>query len=335
MKVTINDIAQVAGVSKATISKVINDSPSIPLSTKERIRGIIAEMNYIPNAHATLLAKRTTNTISYILCGDNESVFKDPFVFSIIGGCNKFFYDHNYELNLSSLAKNIDTESFVRKYIYSGLYSGVVLSSELCSPELLIKLNELNFPYVIIGYYPSEIPADVVEIDNKTGGEIATNYLVRKGLKKIYYIGAQTSLPFAINRINGYKKAISESNLEENIILINERYSKISSDVLFSKYIPADFDADGIVCSDNFISTIIMKYLNEKNIHIPNDIKLITFDNTMIAQYSIPSLSTVDIDTYKLGFTAAEVLFNKITTKNSEKKSIFIKPSIIERESSL
>lgn len=334
MKVTINDIAKAAGVSKATISKVINNSPSIPLTTKERIRTIMKEMNYIPNAHATLLAKRTSNTVAYILCADNEAVFKDTFVFSIIGGCNKYLFDKHYDLNFCSLSKNVNIDQFLRKFVYSGMYAGILISNELCSTELLTKLNEINYPYVIIGFYPNEIKSDNIEIDNETGGKIATEYLIQKNLKNIYYIG-QATFPFAINRVNGYKKAMATANLEEKIILVNDNYHNIASIDILDNYIPKDFRAEAIVSSDNLIASLLLKYLNERQIRIPKDTKLITFDNTIIAQYSIPALSTVDIDTYKLGFTAAEILISYITAKTSDKKTVLIKPIIIERESSI
>ncbi|NSB33482.1 LacI family DNA-binding transcriptional regulator [Clostridium saccharoperbutylacetonicum] len=337
MKVTINDIAHAANVSKSTVSKFINNHKSISESTKLKVRNIMKELNYIPNNSARQLARQNSFNIGLLVDISRKEYFLDFFFYNIIGGVESIVGINNYELTLSNINSLECKAEFLNRLIYSKKVDGIIIPTSIVNSEIISKLNGLNFPYVLIGQ-PKEFKNSTswVDVNNTVGGELATCHLIEQGYKNIAFIGGRSNEIISFNRLLGYKNILSKLNFTKNNLYIKEGNSDKESGYELTLQLLSDFpEIDAILCINNYVAFGVLKALKEKGLNSPTDIGIVTFDNEPFSAYTTPSLTCLDVDTFKLGEVAAEILMKKIQNPNSQNEITLISPKLLIRESSL
>ncbi|WP_244835015.1 LacI family DNA-binding transcriptional regulator [Clostridium sp. BJN0001] len=334
MKVTINDIAKKANVSKSTVSKVINDDNSISEKTKLKIRKIIKEFNYIPNNSARQLALKNTSNIGLLVDTRRREYFLNPFFYNIIGGAENVVGNNNYELTITNINLLENNEEFLKRLVYSKKVDGIIIPTSIVDEKIVDKLNELKFPYVLIGEAEKFENSSWVDVNNIEGGEIGTKYLLEKGAENIVFIGGNSKNGIAKSRICGCKNIISK-NSKTNFDIRECPSSKEGGYTLAKDILKEEKKIDSIICVNNYVAFGVMKAIKEKNINIPNDIRVLTFDNEPISEYTTPALTCLNVDTFKLGETAAKILMKKIKDDKFENERVLISPELIIRQSTL
>lgn len=153
MKVTINDIAKAANVAKSTVSKVLNDAPSISEATKAKVRAVMREMNYEPSSLATRLAKQKGYNVGLVIDLSRKSDFLNASFYDIIGGVESVIGPLDYELTIGNI-EHVGRERFVSRFVLGRKVDGLIMDNSILTLELARELNELNFPYISIGEIP-------------------------------------------------------------------------------------------------------------------------------------------------------------------------------------
>jgi len=337
MSVTIKDVAKASGVSPSTVSRVIADNPRISPETKKKVRRIMKELGYHPNFNARSLVANSTNTIGIVMPRSTKDVFLHPFFPEVIRGISVAAHEKEHMILMSTGSTQEEQLAAISKMIHGKRVDGVILLSSNVNDPLISMLLEWNFPFVLIGS-PDQYKEKVNYVDNNNieAAKEATIHLLRYGHQKIAFIGGSKELVVTRNRLEGYKQALSQFNIpynEEMTVFVEFRkeagYSAI--DQLFS----AKHPPTSILVTDDLIAVGVLTALKEKGYHIPDDVSVVSFNNLTMAELSNPSLTSVDISIFTLGYQAASRLFTLIKDPEAQPQSIEVPTKLVIRKSSI
>ncbi|WP_239617601.1 LacI family DNA-binding transcriptional regulator [Cohnella mopanensis] len=336
MKTTINDIAKAANVAKSTVSKVLNDAPTISEATKQKVRAIMKELQYTPSSIATQLARRSSMNIGFLMNFDRKDDFLNPFFYSLLGGAESVTFEHQYELTISNI-NNRDND-FMNQYVYSKKLDGMLINPSVLDKDIAKELERLAFPFVIVGQPKEDYGVGVtwVDIDNNAGGSMAANHLLEQGYSRLAFLGSNPEDPISHSRLTGYQNVVSslreavDSSAYIRLGEANEAHGYRMMNELLDLEIPPD----SVICVNNFVAFGALKAASDRGIRVPGQLGIVTFDNYPLAPYTTPAITALDIDTFNLGVLATEVLFDKIEQLEPGRQFQSIKPELIVRESS-
>ena len=214
---------------------------------------------------------------------------------------------------------------------------GIILPVSAATDELIEILLYNHFPFIVLGE-PDNVREGIhwIDMDNKQGAEDAVTYLYQAGYKKTILLVENRITMFERKRIQGFQSAIALMNkdIAENFIVECGTESIQIGDALKNAFDKCA-DIDSIICTNNVVAYETLKFLRKEKKKVPHNIGIITFDNYPLAEYMDPSLTVVDIDTYKLGEEAANTLFSIIQDPNQDRKEVLLPTRIIERESTM
>ncbi|MBG0762691.1 LacI family DNA-binding transcriptional regulator [Acholeplasma laidlawii] len=331
---TIKDIAKNLGLSFSTISRALNDHPSISDKTKELVKNEAKRLNFTSNVFAKGLTNNKSYTVTLIVNIDDDVSFQNPYFYEEMYGIERYVYQKEYSLIVANMKTMIKNQNIVDYLVKSRRTDGIILPSTIIDDALIDTLHKYQIPFVSIGQpVLNKLPVSWVDIDNQLGTNQAAKFLINKGHKNIAFLGLDKKKMFSVKRCEGYKEALITSNLEVRHELIVECENtkddgyKNTQD-LFKKY-P---DIDAIICADELISIGVIKALSELGKSIPKDVSIISFDSSSIAQISYPAITTIDVDLFELGYQSAKILFEHIEHNGIKNKGLLIGTEIIERE---
>ena len=327
MKVTIKDVAREAKVATSTVSRVLAKSDKISEETKERVNEAIKKLNYTPSIVARGLAKNKTRILAVILPQGAESSFENPFFVQAMKGISMCAQKENYYIMYTFKEEN---EQWIKKFTEGNIVDGLFLFNAKSDDKTIEHLKKNKFPFVIIGR-PEDIK-NVLWVDNDNFEAVyqLTQRLIDKGNKKIAFIGAKKELNVSKDRLNGYKQGMFSWGLEVNEELIFEMddFTEIEG-YKAAKCILEKNNVSAFITTDDLLAFGVQNAIKE----VGEDISVVGFNNIPLASYRKPSLSSVDINSEKLGFYAAKILIDKLEGKKNMGYHV-IETKFIERESS-
>lgn len=330
----IKDVAKAAGVSTSTVSRTINNSPSIPQETKDRIIEIMKSLNYTPNQNAKSLTTNKSYTITLLVDVDDEESYQNPFFYEIMHGIEKQVYSNEYSLIVANLKTVMKKQSVMDWLIKSKRTEGIIMPASMIDNKAVENLKNDHIPFVLIGE-PIHLKEAVtwVDIDNRRGAEIATMSLFEKGYKNIGFLGLDQSKLFSQRRYEGYLSALCAAKIIPSDDLVIKCSNTKEQGYLQMKFLLTKPNRpDAIICADGELSYGAIKAIKEANLRIPEDFGLISYDETKIAELSYPTISTVNVDVYEMGVQCAKLLFTQIENHQSKNQGILISTSLYERE---
>jgi len=330
MKVTINDIAKMADVSKATVSRVINNKPEgVSSETRDRILKLVEEFKFQPSMIARGLVTKKTKTIGLIIPD-----ITNPFFPQLVRGAEDYANKLGYNIFLSNSDKSVMKEEKYLKAFVEKSVDGVILTSNISATDSHFKLlKENNIPCVLmdrpVEYEDYEAG---VFLDNIKGAYIATKFLLDHGHEKIVLIDGPLSVATSVNRLEGYKKAHNEKEIQVNTDLIVEGDYLINSGFkLINKLIDEGNTFTAVFAGNDMMAIGVIKALKSKNIRIPEDVEVIGFDNIEISEIIEPALSTISQPAYEMGVQGAKLLIKLIEGKKLKNKNVIFEPELIIR----
>jgi LacI family transcriptional regulator len=313
-KITIDDVARRAGVSKGTVSAVINAKDSVKSGTREHILEVMKQMNFRPRGGARNLRNgQQDRTIGVIIKDLNY-----PFYTSIAAGVKDYACQKGYSVIVTSSDNDHEIEKkFTRLFSAKDVKGAIIApivegASEI---EHLFKLKMLNYPFVLLEDVKG-IQANVVAIDNLRAIKKAVKYLIESGHAKIVHFAGPPSSSHTQERIEGFRHAFSESPLvfsKDMIVSIGSRYEDARGATLkyFKNRSRKDFPT-AIVCFNDMQALAVMTVLKELKIRVPEDISIVGNDDIYYANlYPVP-LTTIHAPQREIGERAAEILIRNI-----------------------
>lgn len=334
MKITINEIAKAANVAKSTVSKVINNSPTISEATRNKVLQIMKEMNFTPDSAATQLAKRASLMVGLVIDIDRKDDFLNPFFYSIIGGVESVMGLHQYDLAISNIRSqgSFTRMDLLRRFVYNNRMDGLILHTLTADQYLIDELERLGFPYAVIGRPVAEGAIAWTDGDNETGGEMAVRHLLEQGYSRIGFIGGDFGEPLAQSRLRGYQRVIQADG--SPLYCLPGPSDEGGGYSMVQALLALPEPPDAAVCINNLVAFGALKALHDAGLAVPGDFGLITFDDYPIAPYTTPALTCLDIDTFEIGVRAAHLLLAKMADPAKPLTPQLLVPKLIVRGSS-
>jgi len=333
--ITIYDIARQVGVSPATVSRALNDSPSISLNTRHKINALAEKLGYRHNTFASSLRLQKTHTIGVILHELNSY-----FITSVLAGIEKIVTEAKYHLIIVHSAENPSLEAANALNLFHKRVDGVIASLSFETEDLshFKQFRDKNIPVVFFDRVFENSDYAKVIINNFQAGYDATTHLIQQGCKRIALITSSLKRNVYSERMKGYSKALQDNHLkcDEKLLIIDgikeDDALRSAKKILAMKHLP-----DGIFITNDFCAAVIMQVLKDKGIRIPEDIAIVGFNNDIIGKVANPKLTTINYPGFEMGQVAARTLINhlKRLSDMSLTNTIVIKSELIVRESSL
>lgn len=327
MTVSIKDVARKAGVSIASVSRVLSGKPGVGEATAERIRKVIEEMDYRPNLGARGLVKRTTGNIAVVV-PRGSFILNNPFFSTILEGVAKGLdqTDYNMLMSFTSLQQKrlLETQSV----------DGVILFSPRNEELSLEWLESIGLPIVVVGSYLEESPFPCVRPDDEDGIRQAVNALYQLGHRNIGIINGPMSSMHSVRCLNGYKGMMLELGLDyssENAFEIDE-FDVFKATKEMSAFLKEHRKITGVVCSSDYLAIGVIKAATMVGLTVPEDLSVVGADDVPISNFITPALSSVHVDLVGIGKRAASILIDMLQGKQIRKRDVVFKMEYIGRK---
>ena len=335
MAVTIKDVATLAGVSPSTVSRTCKNNPSISEETKERVRKAMAELGYEPNFQASNLASQNSRTIGIILPASAKEVYENSFYLEAIQGISHYCNGRQYMTTIVTGQDEAEILDAVRSMSRSGKVDGfIILYSKKDDPVIDYLFNE-GLLYILIGKATQYTNQTIyIDNDNLLAGREAAEYLYQLGHRRIAYLGSDSSLMFSADRKAGYQLALASHQLPVRpeycveVKNVSENNEEAIRGLLMQKDRPT-----AILVSDDILAVSLERVCLENHLAIPEDLSIISFNNSLFARLTSPQLTSIDIGAGQLGSEAASQIIKHIENPNLLATKIIVPHHLIERDS--
>lgn len=333
MAITIKDVAKEAGVSIATVSKVINGSPSISQATILKVNQIMRELEYYPNFRAQNFARKSTHNVAFVTELERGTAFFNPYMFEIMSGLQKTLSSKNYSLSIVNVSSQ-EQQDMVNQMIAQKSADGLVIYGSVLTKEMSSLILKAGFPHVVIGAPSFESQLCWINTNNYLSGEIAVNHLLEQEYRRIAFLGGPENDMVSRHRLHGVLTALADKNLRIDESYIKRGEATIQEGFRMMKEILSmQVRPDAIICVNNYIALGAFRCIEEYSLRIPEDIGIITFDEHPFAQVTKPMMTTVNIDVFDMGMQAGKLILNKIKKPNLQVQSYTTLPNLIVRGS--
>lgn len=328
----INDVADYAGVSLATVSRVINGK-KVKEETRKKVEEAIKKLNYTPNFMASSLQKTKSNMILILV-----PEIANPYYSSILKGVEMTARNFNYNIILGSSYSSEEQLLDYLSLLNRKLVDGVILLEKISKEKIMSKIKDENLYRKIVqcSEYIEENNLSCITIDHKKAAYEATNHLISIGKKDLYLFRMKKDFTYSILRREGFLEALKDNKIQmkpENEIVLDElsirEATKQMNIILNNKKL----NSAGIFAISDVVGIGIIKALNAKKIKIPQEVAVVGFDNIDFSTVTEPSLTTISQPGYELGAESVKCLLKIIENEKNEPEKIILEHELIVRES--
>jgi len=318
---TLEGIARLAGVSRSTVSRVVNDDPKVNAATRERVWQIIKEHDFHPNTAARALARRRNQIIGVVIPQTLTTVFSDPYFSILIQGIAAACEERDYYLMLSLIVRKAD-DTF-RHLVRGGHVDGLIVASATTEDHFVTRLLANHFPFVLIGRAPERTDIITIDADNVRGAGMAAQHLARMGYTRIATITGPLNMVAAIDRREGYLAGLRSVGLEAPPYYIQEGdWSEWSGQRAMKALLEASPPPQAVFVASDSMAIGALKAIRAAGLRVPDDIALVGFDDIPLASAVEPPLTTVRQPIDRLGYLAASTLIDLLQANPATNESI-------------
>lgn len=326
---TIKDIAKLAGVSTATVSRVLNGQSGVNPEKQEAILRIVKEYDYKPN----LLAKGFQSQKTYII-GVVIADISNPFYGEVMKGIEEIALSHNYTPAFFNTDYSIEKERRVLDFLRNGRVDGLIASVSNRVVDEISSLADSHYPLVLLGHMHNNVNCPKVGCNNVSSAYSATEYLIKKGHRKIIHVAGHRETKTGIQRLEGYKSAMQNYDipiLPENIIYTDYFESDAYKKMQMRLKLNRDFTA--VFVANDYLAAGCYKAILETGLKIPEDVSVIGHDDIETAKLLTPGLTTMAQQKRKVGILAAQNLFKLLNKEPTRDEALIVPTSLLERDS--
>lgn len=331
------DVADLAGVSKTLVSRVINSKPGVSEKSRAKINAAMQQLNYTPNALARSLVLQKTHTIGAIF-----DTLCDEYFFDLINGIEHQIAKSEYDVIFCSGRNKKTLKNRYINFFTNGITDGVIIyGSSLDDEDLIRKLATLNFPFVVIENEIDGLSVNNILLDNSYGSKLAVEHLLDCGCKTIFYVTGDMTTNAAVARLQGYISSMKARNMEVNADMlfdgdftVESGYNAINN---FLKTHTKDELPDAFYFGADTAAFGGIMAFSEHGISVPHDVMVVGFDDDKPnkVQNNLIRLTTLNQPLYKMATSAVDILINSIVNPDAKKQKIIYYPELIIRESTM
>ncbi len=333
MAITIKDVALKAGVSVATVSRVVNqkDIHKVGVKTQQRIEKILKELGYYPNTMARGLKTRKTYNIGVVFFWYDKPSLSDFYLARVLDGIISFVSEKNYNILMNTFSRTIQNESVYANFVNSGLVDGVLAIAPPVESRFYQDLKQGTLPYVLVNYQVNDPNVCFVDCLNTHGVIDVVDHLISLDHKRMGFVAGDVQYSKnSLDRFNAFKYILKKRGLafhEEHVYFGNwteEAGAKAVEAFWKTKHPPT-----ALVCSNDTMALGAIRQLRKQGLRVPQDVAVCGFDDIS----GDTSLTTVHQPNYDMGYEAARMLWNQIEKKPLEYTHRFFPTKLVVRES--
>ena len=329
MSVTIKDVAKAAGVSVATVSRVLNRSPAVSEKTSERVNEAISELGYSPNFLGRNLRKRETNKILAVIPSPEHSFYSE-----ILRGLQESAFP-DYDVIVCSSYSNFDTEYRILGMLFNRTADAAVLLGTQMSADILEDLDN-RYSVALCCERIEGAGLLTVTIDDERGAYDAVTALIAKGHRRIGMINADNKAFSSIDRERGYRTALENGGIAfDERLIFRGSYDFEDGTKGFDILTALDEPATAIFCISDILAAGVVHRASEKGLQAGRDIDVIGFDNTITSRIYLPGITTVAQPCYDIGCRTMKLLLENMSGEQKHRGHVILPHSLISRQSAI
>lgn len=331
MSVTLVEIAKEAGVSRSTVSRVMNNHPSVDPETRTKVLAVAEKLNYHPNLAARSLAAGKTHVLGLVIPMGVSTLFVDPYFPLLIQGISTACNANNYSVMLW-LAEPEYERRTIGQVVRGGAIDGVILASALMDDPVQEALLASGIPFILVGRHPSDDRVSYVDVDNRGSARDAVAYMLRLGYNRIATITGPKNMIAGSDRLAGYLAAMHDRGISYNSDLIFEAdFTEEGGYNAMQQLL--SLDPDAVFAANDVMAMGALRALRDAGKRVPEDVALMGFDDMPFSARSNPPLSSVRQPVYRTGMMAAETLIDMINHPESGPRRIILPTELVIRAS--
>jgi LacI family transcriptional regulator len=328
---TMQDVADLAKVSKTTVSHVINETRPVSEGKRQRVLYAMKELDYQPNILARSLRKRETGTIGLIVPNN-----ANPFYAEVSRGVESLSFEEGYNVILCNSDRNLQKEIAYTELLVSKRVDGILFVGAWVGEQTqhLSEINRQGIPLAVVDRFASDLDIDLVRTDNHLGGWLATSHLLGLGHKRISCIGGIPEFTPNAERIIGYKKALRDAGIAiKDEIIIRTNFQFEGGHRAAQQLLSLENRPTAIFACNDLMAIGAMRAARDLGFRIPEDISVVGFDDIQMAQYTCPQLTTIAQPMFDMGKLATEMLLERIRDTNIPQRKRILEPKLVVRQS--
>ncbi|GAX90744.1 LacI family DNA-binding transcriptional regulator [Effusibacillus lacus] len=325
---TIRDVAKLAGVSVATVSRVINKNGYVNQGTEQKVRKAIQQLHFEPNAVARGLASKRTGTIAVILPD-----ITNPFFAEMARAVEDEARKHGFTVILCNSDDQGAKEKTYIEVLKKKYIDGIIFASQTLGKEDVAQMKKHNIPLVVLDRAPSEEDCSIVRSQNSMGAQVAVRHLLETGCRKIAHIYGPQEITTAKERLLGYEHAVKGFDWFTPTLMVPGNFRLDGGMKAVELLLEQHPDVDGIFAGNDLMAVGALKALHRLGIRVPDQIAVCGFDGIYLTEIMEPELTTVAQPIYEMGSLAAEILIQKINGTLQENQVCELEVSLIARNS--
>ncbi|MEV6235232.1 LacI family DNA-binding transcriptional regulator [Lentzea sp. NPDC051838] len=330
---TLEDVARVAGVSRATVSRVVNGTRNVDPELQATVRNAIEETGYTPNRVARSLVTRRTGTVALVIsgAGGGSDVFTDPFFGRVTAGVVDFLRLHAVHPVLM-LADTDAARTEVVEFLRQGSADGALLVTTHSADPLPARLLDASVPAVLYARPGTPMPVSYVDMDHRAGGALAADHLVRTGRRNVVTISGPLDVLASRDRHDGFRDAMARHGFPY-VPSAEGGFTGESGVVAMQQLIIEHPDLDGVFAANDLMAQAAMNCLHSYGREIPGDVAVVGFDDSAPALACRPLLTTVRQPVEDMAAAMADLLLESLEKPGQRPRSVIFEPELVVRGS--
>jgi LacI family transcriptional regulator len=332
-KMTLERVAQLAGVSRSTASRVINGQEGVRPELRRRVLAVVEDTGFVPHAAARSLAGQRSRILGLVIPETTEQVFSDPYFGALIQGVSQACNENDQTLSLFLFQTTGDEEHLPARVLRTKVIDGVVVTATYSDDPLLWQLMESQIPYVLVGEHTNPL-VPTVDADNESGAVAATDHLVSLGRQRIATVTGPMRNAAAVARRRGYERALGAAGRAVDPSLVVESDFTEQGAYEATRRLLAS-EPDAIFAFSDRMALGVLRALDEAGRSVPGDVAVVGFDDLPPARASRPPLTTVSQQVERAGVTAVELLLERIADPQGPVRRVMLPTTLVVRGSTV
>jgi DNA-binding LacI/PurR family transcriptional regulator len=331
---TLEEVASQAGVSRATVSRVVNGSPKVSADVRRAVEAAVAQLGYVPNRAARSLVTRRSGSIGVVITEPTGRLFTDPFFPRLLRGISSGLNARDLQLVLLMPATPADTDR-TAEYLAAGHVDGALLVSLHGDDPLPDLMSVAGIPFVV-GGRPLQTPAaSYVDVDNRGGARSAVEHLLANGRRVIATITGPLDMGAGVDRLAGYREALEDAGVERDASLeLVGDFSQDSGASAMERLLKSRPDIDAVFAASDLMAAGAMGVIEAAGRRIPQDVAIVGYDDSPVASTMRPRLSTVRQPIEEMGHEMARLLVDQVEGTDPVQRRVILATELVRRASS-